>query len=84
VDLADARRRLGHKVAFQGNVSNRLLVDGTPDEIDAAVRACIQAGDHQGHILNLSHGLLKESAFDNVCRLIDTCRTTVLERPAAA
>jgi len=31
VDLAEARRRFGHKVAFQGNVDNRLLVSGTID-----------------------------------------------------
>ena len=86
VDLAEAKRRFGHEVAFQGNVDNRLLVTGTLDEIDDAVRQCVQAGGHQGHILNLNHGLLKDTPFDNACRVIETCKTTVLQsadRPAA-
>ena len=78
VDLAEARRRLGHKVAFQGNVDNRLLVSGTLDEIDAAVRACVRAGGHQGHILNLNHGLLKDTPLEHGRRVIETCQATIL------
>ncbi len=70
VDLADAQRRFGSRVAFQGNVDHRLLVSGSLDEIDEAVRACVRAGGHQGHILNLSHGLLKETPFENVRRFV--------------
>ncbi|MEK7710929.1 MAG: uroporphyrinogen decarboxylase [Planctomycetota bacterium] len=79
VDLAAARQRFGDRVAFQGNVDSRLLAAGSPDEVDAAVRACVLAGGHEGHILNLSHGLLKETPFDNVCRLIESCKSTVVE-----
>ena len=77
VHLTDARQRFGHKVAFQGNVDNQLLAAGTLDEIDEAVRSCVHAGNHQGHILNLSHGLLPETPFENVRRLIETCKATV-------
>ena len=79
VDLADARRRFGHRVAFQGNVEPRLLQDGTGDEIEEAVQACIRAGDHQGHILNLGHGVLKDTPVDNVRRFVETARSTRLE-----
>lgn len=82
VDLAEAKRRFGHKVAFQGNVDNRLLVQGTGDQIDEAVRACVGAGQHQGHILNLNHGLLAETPFENGCRLIETCQATIIRGPA--
>jgi uroporphyrinogen decarboxylase len=78
VDLAAARQAFGHKVAFQGNVDNRLVAFGTPEEIDATVRACVQAGGQRGHILNLNHGLLKETPFENGCRVIETCKATVL------
>ncbi len=74
VNLAEARRQFGDRVAFQGNVDNRLLVDGSFDEIDAAVRRCIQEGGGEGHILNLNHGLLKETPLDNVRRLVETCK----------
>jgi uroporphyrinogen decarboxylase len=80
VDLAEARRLVGDRVALQGNVDNRLLVSGTADDIDQAVQACVRAGDHQGHILNLNHGLLKETPFENVGRLISTCQATVVDQ----
>ncbi len=78
IDIADAKTRYNRDIAWQGNVDNHLLMNGTFDEIDEAVRRCIIAGAHKGHILNLNHGLLKDTPFDNVCRLIDTCRTTRL------
>ncbi len=77
VDLADVRSRLGHRVALQGNVDHRLLVTGSFEQIDQAVRDCIEAGDHQGHILNLGSGLDKDTPFENVCRFIETAKTFV-------
>ena len=76
VDLAEARRQVGHKVALQGNVDNDIVANGTLDEIDAAVRDCVHAGGHEGHILNLNHGVLKDTPFENGCRVIETCKTT--------
>ncbi len=78
VPLAEARRRVGAEVALQGNVDNQLLVHGTPGQVYTAVRDCIAAGGHEGHILNLNHGILPETPFDNACRLIATARSTVL------
>lgn len=74
IDLAHARRRVGDRVALQGNVSNQLLMTGTFEEIDEAVTSCVQAGGHQGHILNLGHGILKDTPFDSVSRFIETCK----------
>jgi uroporphyrinogen decarboxylase len=76
VDLADVKQRFGHKVAFQGNVDNRILLNGSAEEIDEAVHACVQAGRHEGHILNLGHGVLNGTPFENVCRFIDIAKTT--------
>jgi uroporphyrinogen decarboxylase len=86
VDLLEARQAFGHKVAFQGNVDNRILATGSFEQIDQAVRDCVKAGGHQGHILNLNHGVLKETPFENGRRFVDTCRATVIPggNPAAA
>ncbi len=85
VDLRQARATYGCRVALQGNVDNHVLLEGTPEEVEAATKACIEAGGHEGHILNLNHGIFKDTPFDNVCRLIDTCRNYAIEvDPAGA
>lgn len=66
VDLAIAQKEAKGKVAFQGNVDNALLRDGTCDEITDAVNRCLQRGGKTGHILNLSHGLYRDTPFENV------------------
>ena len=76
-DLADAMSHVGDRVALQGNVDHRLLVEGSFKEIDRAVRDCVQAGGRRGHILNLGSGLDKDTPFDNVCRFIETSKTVV-------
>jgi uroporphyrinogen decarboxylase len=78
VDLGEARHRYGDRVALQGNVDNELLARGTAAEIAAAVRACVTAGGHQGHILNLNHGVLRDTPFENVRIMIETCKATLL------
>lgn len=84
VDLAAAKRQYGDRVAFQGNVNNRVLLSGQPQDIDRAVEACIRAGGHRGHILNLGHGILKDTPFENVCRFIETARKTVIDQAQSA
>lgn len=68
--IAEARRRLGDALIVQGNLDNRLLVSGSKDEIAEAARACIEQGGRRGHIFNLSHGLLRETPFENLLHLI--------------
>lgn len=74
VDIAEAKKQYGHRVAFQGNVNNETLRSGSLEEIEEAVRSCIRAGGSEGHILNLNHGLFRDTPVENVCRLIDTCK----------
>jgi uroporphyrinogen decarboxylase len=59
-DLAAARKQYPHLV-FQGNVDEAVLRTGTPEQVEAAVRACRLAGGGQRHILNLNHGVGKET-----------------------
>jgi len=66
VDLREAKRQFGHRVAFQGNVDNRLVAEGGVEAIEEAVYECVNAGACEGHILNLSHGLLKETPWNHV------------------
>jgi uroporphyrinogen decarboxylase len=63
-DLADARRRYPQLV-FQGNVSDELMRTGTPEQVAAATRDCLQAGGGHRHIVNLSHGMDRDSPVAN-------------------
>jgi uroporphyrinogen decarboxylase len=74
VDLAALRAGTQGKVAVQGNVDNQVLAAGTPQQVAAAVRACARAGGGRGHILNLNHGVLPETPFENVCAFIAAAR----------
>ena len=66
VDLAEAQKEAKGRVAFQGNVDNAILRDGTCDDITTAVNNCVRSGGKVGHILNLSHGLHRDTPFENV------------------
>jgi uroporphyrinogen decarboxylase len=61
VDLAEAARRVGHRVSLQGNLDPCALA-APPERIAAAVRALAAAGrPARGHVLNLGHGCLPDT-----------------------
>jgi uroporphyrinogen decarboxylase len=70
-DLARARAEYPHLV-FQGNVAESVLRSGTVEEVEAATRACLQAGGGRRHILNLSHGVDRRTPVDNVRAFLRT------------
>jgi uroporphyrinogen decarboxylase len=63
-DLAAARRTYPELV-FQGNVDEEILRRGTPEQVEAATRACVAAGGGQRHIVNLNHGVDRETPVAN-------------------
>lgn len=87
IDVADAKKRVGDKVAIQGNIDNRIVAYDSAERVQEEVRSCVQAGGQDGHILNLNHGLLPDTPFENVCRLIETAKSApvgALEEPTVA
>lgn len=78
IAIADARAVVGRERVIQGNLDNRLLCDAPCEEIERAALACIESGERRGHIFNLSHGLLRETPFENVTRLVDLVRNSAL------
>ena len=75
IDIGEARKEIGGSVAFQGNVDNDVIRDGTFSDITVAVRDCIQQGKKTGHILNLSHGLHRDTPFENVKHFVKIAKT---------
>lgn len=86
-DLAKARETVGPSVGLQGNVDPLLLRDGTCEQVEASARAAIDAGQHQGHVLNLGHGVRKETPvenFETMARVAHDHRCQPSEAPARA
>ena len=56
-DLADARRRVGDKVALQGNMDPSILY-GSRERIRDEVKTILDSFGHgNGHVFNLGHGI---------------------------
>jgi uroporphyrinogen decarboxylase len=56
-DIADARRRVGDKVALQGNMDPSVLY-APADTIRAEVSRILEGyGSGTGHVFNLGHGI---------------------------
>lgn len=57
VNIADARRRIGDKVALQGNMDPSVLY-ASPERIEAEVKDILaDFGKGSGHVFNLGHGI---------------------------
>ncbi|MFL9873861.1 uroporphyrinogen decarboxylase [Paraburkholderia megapolitana] len=71
VNLAQARERVGAKVALQGNTDPSVLF-APPSAIRSEARAVLDSfGDHPGHVFNLGHGISQFTPPENVAELVD-------------
>src|SRR5579862_513462 len=71
VDLGDARRQYGDRVAFQGNLDPLALL-ANPESIRRAVADMIAAaGEQPGYVFNVGHGLVPSTPPDHVAALVD-------------
>lgn len=70
-DLDDARRRVGDRVAIQGNMDPAILY-GTPERIREEVKYILDKfGKGNGHIFNLGHGIQPEVKPENAKAFIE-------------
>jgi uroporphyrinogen decarboxylase len=78
IDLAEARRRVGEKVALQGNLDPCELL-GTPETIAEAVKEILKKGGGLGHIVNLGHGILPMVPVENARAFIEAAKAGIKE-----
>ena len=72
--LSDARRRVGDRVALQGNLDPVVLTT-TPEVIErAATQVLEDFGPGSGHIFNLGHGITPDVPVEHVEVLVETVR----------
>jgi uroporphyrinogen decarboxylase len=71
VNIGDARKRVGSKVALQGNFDPMALF-GSTDAIRQEVASILeQFGHGTGHVFNLGHGVSQHTNPDHVAALVD-------------
>lgn len=74
VSLAEARSRVGARVAIQGNLDPAVLLAG-PDVIEQHVRNTLASfGQGQGHIFNLGHGITPDVDPEHLGALVRSVR----------
>ena len=61
VPLDEARRRIGHDKALQGNLDPAAVLAGADIAVDRARAVLARNAGHPGHVFNLGHGVLPES-----------------------
>jgi uroporphyrinogen decarboxylase len=72
VDLAEARRQIGDKVALQGNL-DPLALKAPPETLIAATQKILAVyGQDSGHIFNLGHGITPDIDPEQVALLVET------------
>ena len=74
VDLGSARRRVGDKVALQGNLDPAVLLGGAQAAESEAARLLAAYGQGSGHVFNLGHGISQYTVPENVSALVDAVR----------
>jgi len=64
ISIADAKQRVGDRVALQGNLDPCVLL-GPEDRIVAKTKEILDQAGPAGHILNLGHGILPPTPVKN-------------------
>ncbi|MEJ5210358.1 MAG: uroporphyrinogen decarboxylase [Burkholderiales bacterium] len=78
-DIGEARRRVGHQVALQGNMDPMVLFAGPEVVREEAHRILKAYGQGSGHVFNLGHGVSQFTPPESVAALVDAVHE--LSRP---
>lgn len=75
IDIGEARRRVGNKVALQGNLDPSVLF-ASPAVITAEVEKILASYGHgSGHVFNLGHGISQFTPPENAAALVEAVHT---------
>jgi uroporphyrinogen decarboxylase len=84
VDAADARARVGGRVALQGNLDPAVLL-APPERVRIEARRVLDAfGPAPGHVFNLGHGISQHASIGSVDALVDEVRAYSLKMRGGA
>jgi len=92
IDLGEARRRVGARVALQGNLDPNVLF-ASPEVIAAEAKKVLDSygSGNSGHVFNLGHGIAQQTPPESVTALVETVhrysqalREKTAEKPSTA
>jgi len=69
-----ARERLSQAMVTKGNVPLNILLEGTTDQVRAAVRRVRQETEGYRHVVGLSDDLFKNTPLANARAFVDEAR----------
>jgi uroporphyrinogen decarboxylase len=82
-NLANARHRVGHRVALQGNLDPMALF-APPQAIEREAQRVLDSFGHgAGHVFNLGHGVSQHTPPEHVAALVDAVHARSLGAHAA-
>lgn len=82
VSVADAKRRIGHKVALMGGVNTITLAHGTAEEVrQEAIQKCREGGPH-GYILAAGDMVPPDTPLENLQAMVDVALFSLWKEPA--
>lgn len=77
VSVAEAKRRIGSRVALMGGVNTITLANGTPEQVRReAISKCREGGPH-GYILAAGDMVPPNTSWDNLRALVDVSRESL-------
>ena len=74
ITLAEARARVGHRVALQGNLDPAILLADRRKIEQEAGFVLASFGHGNGHVFNLGHGITPDVPPENLATLLDAVR----------
>lgn len=76
VTVAEAKRRVGRRVALKGGLDTILLLRGGPAEVLEAARDCIDAGaPGGGYLLGSGDDIPRDAPMENVAAMVEAAHT---------
>ncbi|MFH1009390.1 MAG: uroporphyrinogen decarboxylase family protein [Candidatus Latescibacterota bacterium] len=77
VSVADAKRRIGRRVALMGGVNTLTLANGTPDQVRAeAIQKCREGGPH-GYVLAAGDMVPPITSLENLSAMVDVAKDSL-------
>jgi len=76
VKVADAKRRIGHRVCIMGGVNTLTLAQETPEDVRAEAERCCRDGGPHGYVLAAGDMVPPLTTRANLQALVDVARTS--------